>query len=150
MQRFIAEFKLPVHCPVLFSGTIPSQIIDNNSDIARERVPLDAANFQKENLKSVTTTEPANRDINLMVRSFFTFVIFEAQQKIRIFDPVFQKVQNFDQTKLKKVETNEKSILNQEKSILEAANYDQSKLNKVEAVEKNVLPTDDGKLRTLS
>ena len=54
-------------------------------------------------------------------------------------------MQNFDQSKLKKVETNEKSILNQEKSILEAANYDQSKLNKVEAVEKNVLPTDDGK-----
>lgn len=54
-------------------------------------------------------------------------------------------MQSFDQSKLKKVETNEKSILNQEKSILEAANYDQSKLNKVEAVEKNVLPTDDGK-----
>ena len=60
-------------------------------------------------------------------------------------DLLFQKVQSFDQSKLKKVETNEKSILNQEKSILEAANYDQSKLNKVEAVEKNVLPTDDGK-----
>ena len=55
-------------------------------------------------------------------------------------------MQSFDQSKLKKVETNEKSILNQEKSILEAANYDQSKLNKVEAVEKIVLPTDDGKL----
>ena len=55
-------------------------------------------------------------------------------------------MQSFDQTKLKKVETNEKSILNQEKSILEAANYDQSKLNKVEAVEKIILPTDDGKL----
>ena len=54
-------------------------------------------------------------------------------------------MQSFDQSKLKKVETNEKSILNQEKSILEAANYDQSKLNKVEAVEKIVLPTDDGK-----
>ena len=60
-------------------------------------------------------------------------------------DLLFQKVQSFDQSKLKKVETNEKSILNQEKSILEAANYDQSKLNKVEAVEKIVLPTDDGK-----
>jgi len=93
--------------------------LPSTDDIARERVPVDAANFQKENLKSVATIEPANRDINLM------------------------KVQSFDQSKLKKVETNEKSILNQEKSILEAANYDQSKLNKVEAVEKIVLPTDD-------
>merc|ERR1712168_726613 len=95
--------------------------LPSTEDIARERVPLDAANFQKENLKSVATIEPANRDINLM------------------------KVQSFDQSKLKKVETNEKSILNQEKSILDAANYDQSKLNKVEAVEKVVLPTDGGK-----
>merc|ERR1712131_509034 len=98
--------------------TVEKVILPSAEDVNRERVPLDAANFQKENLKSVTTTEPANRDINLM------------------------KVQNFDQSKLKKVETNEKSILDQEKSILEAANYDQSKLNKVEAVEKNVLPTD--------
>ena len=60
-------------------------------------------------------------------------------------DLLFQELQSFDQSKLKKVETNEKSILNPEKSILEAANYDQSKLNKVEAVEKIFLPTDDGK-----
>ena len=44
-----------------------------NLDIARERVPLDAANFQKENLKSVATIEPANRDINLMVSYFKLF-----------------------------------------------------------------------------
>ena len=43
-------------------------------DIARERVPLDAANFQKESclksLNSVATIELPNsdRDINLMVR----------------------------------------------------------------------------------
>merc|ERR1712064_264261 len=65
--------------------TVEKVILPSAEDVTRERVPLDAANFQKENLKSVATIESPNRDINLM------------------------KVQSFDQSKLKKVETNEKS-----------------------------------------
>ena len=53
-------------------------------------------------------------------------------------------MEHFDAAKLKKVETKEKSILNQDASIIKAAAFDQAKLNKVDAVDKSVLPTDEG------
>ena len=53
-------------------------------------------------------------------------------------------MEHFDAAKLKKVETKEKSSLNQDATIIKVANFDQEKLKKVEAVEKSVLPSDEG------
>jgi len=69
--------------------TVEKVILPSAEDVNRERVPLDAASFQKENLKKVT---PIVND--------------QVQRESSIL-----KAANFDHQNLKKVETEEKTRL---------------------------------------
>merc|ERR1712168_1517456 len=99
--------------------TIEKVCLPSAEDVNRERVPLDAASFQKENLKKVT---PIVND--------------QVQRESSIL-----KAANFDHQNLKKVETEEKTRLPstediaREKVPLDAANFQKENLKSVATIE---------------
>merc|ERR1712235_51662 len=133
--------------------TVEKVILPSAEDVNRERVPLDAASFQKENLKKVTpiVNDQVQRESSILKAANFdhqNLKKVETEEKTRLpstEDIARERVPldaaNFQKENLKSVATIESP--NRDINLMKVQSFDQSKLKKVEAVEKIVLPTDD-------